>query len=322
MSQYQDSQTSRHGEESTAAELGMPRRALLKLTYPRIMRFLLPLALIFLFLYFSSTKLHADLHDCIIDGKRCAEIQNDVIAKHELKQVEGVGSMKEEATYIRVIENSMRNCKGKNFQIGKMLQSFHNCVTDEQEILLEHYLHGWRELIKFMDSMGTVFTFISQETLSKIDILQGYLNGKNGKSYRTIRSMIKHELDNSVVNFKELPSNQVPSGCRTLLRMHRALKWLEVFLYKVGTSSERGKTSEICAEAYHKTLAHHHSWFIRQVAEVAFLAMPTLEEMYKVVCVQEHEEAKVVLLTTTEVLVKVYNITQEFYSANDMLDLP
>ncbi|XP_075062476.1 glycolipid transfer protein domain-containing protein 2 isoform X2 [Mixophyes fleayi] len=320
MSQHWEPDTSQHGE-CTAPQLTM-QRALPNLTYTRIMRFMLPLGLIFLFLYFSSTKLHADLHDCVIDGKPCAQIQNDVIAKYDLKQAKGAGSMKEDDTYIKVVQDSMRNCKGKNFQIGKMLQSFHNCVTDKREILLEDYLDGWRELIKFMDSMGTVFTFISHETITKIDILQGYLNGENGKRYRTIRSMIKHELENRVVNFKELPSNQVPSGCRTLLRMHRALKWLEVFLYKVGTSSDHGKTSEMCAEAYHKTLAHHHSWFIRQVAEVAFLAMPPLEEMYKLVCVRGHEEAIVVLLTSSEALGKVYNITQELYRTNNMLDLP
>ncbi|KAG9471427.1 hypothetical protein GDO78_014771 [Eleutherodactylus coqui] len=173
-----------------------------------------------------------------------------------------------------------------------------------------------------MDSMGTVFTFISHETISKINILQNYLNGENGRSYQTVRSMIKYELDNGVVNFKELPPNRVPSGCRTLLRIHRALKWLEVFLYNLGTNPGQAKTSDMCAAAYHETLAHHHSWFIRQVAEVAFLALPPVEDMYKVICVRDHAEAKVVLMTTVDTIVKVYNLTQELYTTNHMLDLP
>ncbi|CAJ0918995.1 unnamed protein product [Ranitomeya imitator] len=96
-------------------------------------------------------------------------------------QVEGAGALKDDASYLQVVERSLKNCKGKNFQIGKMLQSFHSCAIIENEILLEHYLEAWRELIKFMDSMGTVFSFISHETFTKINILQNYLNGENGK---------------------------------------------------------------------------------------------------------------------------------------------
>ncbi|XP_018429330.1 PREDICTED: ceramide-1-phosphate transfer protein-like [Nanorana parkeri] len=290
--------------------------------YQRIIRFAFPLLLIFLFLYLSISKLpDTPLYECIEDGKPCAKMENDVIAKEEVRE-KGEESFKEDSSYRQVLENSMKNCKGKNFQIGNMMQSFHECVTGDNEILLEQYLDGWRELIKFMDSMGSVFSFISHETMTKINILQGYLDSENGMSYKTIKSMITYELEHKVVNFEYLPTNRVPSGCRTLLRMHRALKWLEVFLYKVGISPGQGRTSEMCAEAYHKTLSHYHSWFIRQVAEVAFLALPPLEEMYKVVCVRDHKEARVVLLTTVDSIVKVYNITQELYTINNMLDLP
>ncbi|KAM9312184.1 ceramide-1-phosphate transfer protein-like [Gastrophryne carolinensis] len=300
--------------------------AIADMGYPRILRYTVPFIFTFLFLYLSYTKLpDAPLQECIAEGKPCSEPQNGVIANEEVRKENVSGSLnysKEDSNYQQVVEKSLKSCKGKNFQIGKMLQSFHDCVASDREVLLEHYLHGWRELIKFMDSMGSVFTFISSETMTKVNILQGYLDGENANSYRTINSMIRYETENKVVNFKYLPSDRVPSGCRTLLRMHRALKWLEVFLYNVATSPSKDKTSEMCAEAYHKTLAHHHSWFIRQIAEVAFLAMPSLQDMYKVVCVQDHAEAKFVLLTTVDTITKVYNITQELYMTNKMLDLP
>ncbi|XP_063302119.1 ceramide-1-phosphate transfer protein-like isoform X2 [Pelobates fuscus] len=295
--------------------------SLLEMGYPRMICFVLPLSTVFLFIYLSATKLHIHVNECSENGKPCVEIQNDVNFKPVIK-AKGPPSVGVHEQDDIVIENTMKSCKRDGFQIGKMLKSFRASVTENNEILLDEYLNGWRELIKFMDSMGTVFTFISHETITKINILQGYLNGENGKSYRTISSMVKYELENEVVNFKELPSNRVPSGCRTLLRMHRALKWLEDFLYKVGTSPGNQKTSELCADSYHKTLAHHHSWFIRQVAEVAFLALPSLEEMYEVVCVKDHNEARVVLLTTVDAIVIVYNITQEIYTNNKMLDLP
>ncbi|KAM4747511.1 glycolipid transfer protein domain-containing protein 2 [Rhinophrynus dorsalis] len=294
----------------------------MEMAYPKILRFLLPLGLLFLFIYLSSTKL-PDVHlsECVQDGKPCVETENDVVADNEIK-VKATPSFKVDESEMQKIENILQHCKEKDFQIGRMISAYRSCVTRDKEILLEEYLKGWRELIKFMDSLGTVFTFISHETMTKVNILQGYLNGKNGKSYRTITSMVKYELENEVVNFKELPPNRVPNGCRTLLRLHRALKWLEVFLYKLGISPGEEKTSDLCADAYHKTLAHYHSWFIRQVAEVAFIAMPPLEEMYKVVCVKDHVEARLVLLTTVDAIVKVYNITQEVYTKNGMLDLP
>ncbi|KAE8620547.1 hypothetical protein XENTR_v10010320 [Xenopus tropicalis] len=280
--------------------------------YPRFLRIVLPLALLFLFLYLSVTKLpDVHLHECLQDGKPCRQIPNDVIEDIRL-----------DPSDVQLLENVMKNCKQHEFQIGRMVEAFRYCMTEKKDILLEEYLIAWRQLIKFMDALGTVFTFISSETMTKVNILQGYLNGEHGKDYRTVTSMVKYELENEVVNFKELPPNRVPSGCRTLLRLHRALKFLEVFLYNLGMSVGKDKTSQMCADAYHKTLSHHHSWFIRQVAEVAFLALPPIEDMYKVVCVSNHKDAKIVLLTTVDAIVKVYNITQEVYTKHGMLDLP
>ncbi|KAM4677279.1 glycolipid transfer protein domain-containing protein 2 isoform 2-T2 [Discoglossus pictus] len=293
----------------------------MEMGFSKTLRIVLPLALVFLFLYLSVTKLHVPLYECVQDGKPCVETKKEIVEDHKYK-IKSTPSLKEDEKDQNAIENYVRNCKKKDFQITRMIEAFRSCVTEENEILLEEYLNGWRELIKFMDSMGTVFTFISHETMTKIKILTGYLNGGNGHSYRTVTSMVKYELENEVVNFKELPSNRVPSGCRTLLRMHRALKWLEIFLYRLGISSGQDNPSDLCADAYHKTLAHYHSWFIRQVAEVAFLALPPLDEMYEIVCVKDREEAKVVLLTTVEAIVKVYNITQDVYTKNNMLDLP
>ncbi|XP_075433798.1 glycolipid transfer protein domain-containing protein 2 isoform X2 [Ascaphus truei] len=292
-----------------------------KMGYPKILRLALPLALVFLLLYLSASKLHVHLYACVQDGRPCIETAEDASVRGEIK-VRGTPSLEEGEREVHAAEEYRKHCEGKDFQIGRMIAAFRACVTEEGDVLLEEYLNGWRELIKFMDALGTVFTFISHETMTKINILHGYLSRENGPSYRTITSMVKHELENGVVNFKELPSNQVPSGCRTLLRLHRALKWLELFLYKLGTSHGQEQTSDLCAKAYHQALAHHHSWFIRQVAEVAFLALPPLEEMYEVVCVRDHGEAKVVLLTTVEAIVKVYNITQKVYAENRMLDLP
>lgn len=44
--------------------------------------------------------------------------------------------------------------------------------------------------------------------------------------YRSVRSMVKAELEEGVVDF----SQRTDSGCRTLLRLHRSLLWLKLML--------------------------------------------------------------------------------------------
>lgn len=66
--------------------------------------------------------------------------------------------------------------------------------------------------------MGTVFGFVSSDVTSKLEILQAYRQGPNGKYFETIKDMIMYEkAENKLTDPKYI------SGSRTLLRLHRAL---------------------------------------------------------------------------------------------------
>lgn len=86
--------------------------------------------------------------------------------------------------------------------------------------------------------------------------------------------MAAYEVSNKLVDLARrsgpLHSN---SGCRTVLRLHRALHWLQLFLECLRTSSEDARTSTLCTEAYSAMLAAYHSW-IRQAVTVTFCALP------------------------------------------------
>ncbi|KAJ8396446.1 hypothetical protein AAFF_G00017520 [Aldrovandia affinis] len=142
------------------------------------------------------------------------------------------------------------------------------------------------------------------------------------ESYLSIRSMIRLELSRGMVDFKE----QTNSGCRTLLRLHRALLWLQLFLKKLGEGPVDGRRlqspSELCRDAYQQTLAHHHSWLVRRAAELAFIAMPDRGFFFRLVCVQNQEEAASVLNRVVRAIGVVYQRTQAALEENDMLNLP
>lgn len=144
---------------------------------------------------------------------------------------------------------------------------------------------------------------------------------QHSDAYRSVRSMIRAELDRAIVDFHQ----QTDSGCRTLLRLHRALLWLKLFLQKLAEPAQAGRLrspSELCREAYQSTLARHHTWFVRRAAELAFIAMPERGFFFKLVCVQNQEELGVMLNRVVVAIGEVYDRTQRAMEENGMLDLP
>lgn len=144
---------------------------------------------------------------------------------------------------------------------------------------------------------------------------------RHSSAYHSVRSMITVELSQGLVNFQ----HQTDSGCRTLLRLHRALLWLKLFLEKLSETPVAGRLrspSDLCREAYQHTLAKHHTWFVRRAAELAFIAMPERGFFYRLVCVQNQEDLSFLLGKVVDAIGEVYDRTQKALEENGMLDLP
>lgn len=172
-----------------------------------------------------------------------------------------------------------------------------------------------------MNSLGSVFTFISKDAVNKIEILVNFLNGESGEHYVTIQSMVKYELDNGLVDLTKRDKHP-ESGCRTLLRLHRALRWLELFLERLRTSSEDSKTSVMCSEAYNESLSQHHAWIIRKAAGTAFWALPGRQTFFDVMNVGTPEQVVAMLGDALPLISEVYNITENLYAQHNLLQLP
>ncbi|XP_038863944.1 ceramide-1-phosphate transfer protein-like [Salvelinus namaycush] len=207
------------------------------------------------------------------------------------------------------------------FTLQEVLDTFKSCLSEHKEVFLEHYVAGWRGLVRFMNCLGSVFSFISKDAVNKIQILVNHLNGENGAHYVTIQSMVKYELDSQLVDLTKRGSFP-ESGCRTLLRLHRALRWLELFLERLRTSTEDSNTSVMCSEAYNESLAQHHAWIIRKAAGTAFWALPGRATFFDVLNVGSPEQVMAVLGDTLPLISEVYKVTEDLYAQNNILELP
>ncbi|XP_058876302.1 ceramide-1-phosphate transfer protein-like isoform X1 [Acipenser ruthenus] len=289
----------------------------------RFYKFFIPVAVFALLLYLASLRLpESHRWDCRAIGGPC-------LRNHISGEPGGDVSSRPAEGAVESTEHS-RLCRGRDFQIHRVLTAFNSAVTVEREILLDRYLEGWDELVKFLEALGTVIGFISQEVKGKLGLVRDLRRGapatEKGDPYRTLRSMMAHELRAGLVDFRR----QSLSGCRTLLRLHRSLHWLQLFLRAVERSSAEDSMGALCSVAYNQALAPYHSWLLRQAVGVALVALPDRAEFFRIVCGEEGEEEKgereregrQLLERTVLAITRVYNITQEAYQENGMLDLP
>ncbi|KAL6098913.1 uncharacterized protein ACO6RY_17946 [Pungitius sinensis] len=243
----------------------------------------------------------------------------------------------------------MEVCPGQTFQVSLLLSHLLAGPAYTSDVLMQPYLSSWDELVKFMEALGPMVGLISKEIESKTSIIRQLAllakespeaelgpdihsinsvrteNNPEGSqhagAYHSVRSMIWVELNRGLVDF----NHQTDSGCRTLLRLHRALLWLKLFLQKLAETPVAGRLrspSELCREAYQSTLANHHTWFVRRAAELAFIAMPERAFFFKLVCVKSQEELNTVLNRVARAIGEVYDRTQRALEENNMLDLP
>ncbi|KFV08153.1 Ceramide-1-phosphate transfer protein, partial [Tauraco erythrolophus] len=113
-----------------------------------------------------------------------------------------------------------------------------------------------------------------------------------------------------------------PPPSRPVLRLHRALRWLQLFLEGLRTGREDSRTSVICTDSYNASLATYHPWVVRKAATVAFCALPARNAFLEIMNVGPPEEAVAMLGEALPYICNVYSITQELFAQHKLLDLP
>uniref|UniRef100_A0A8C6BHA4 Ceramide-1-phosphate transfer protein n=1 Tax=Monodon monoceros TaxID=40151 RepID=A0A8C6BHA4_MONMO len=209
------------------------------------------------------------------------------------------------------------------FNLKVVLLSFKQCLNEKEEVLLDHYLASWRGLVRcvFLNSLGTIFSFISKDVVAKLQIMEQLCGGPQQEHYSTLQAMVAYEVGSQLVDL-ERRSRHPDSGCRTVLRLHRALHWLQLFLEGVRTSPEDARTAALCTDSYNASLAAYHPWIIRRAVTVAFCALPTRKVFLETMNVGSPEQAVEMLGEALPFIKRVYDISQRLYAEHALLDLP
>lgn len=84
--------------------------------------------------------------------------------------------------------------------------------------LVHKFVHRFR----FLNLIGTVFSFVSSDVKSKIEVMEKHHKSENAIYYDSFKKMMKYEKDTYLYE-----KNGFVSGSRTMLRLHRGLGMYE-----------------------------------------------------------------------------------------------
>ncbi|XP_044741638.1 ceramide-1-phosphate transfer protein [Chrysoperla carnea] len=232
--------------------------------------------------------------------------------------------------------------KVRAFNLEKVHDLFTDSLKESEDIYLSAYLEAYKELNKFFVLMGSMFSFVSSEIDTKVAILEKLIeashletstngareqveNNMNGSvvhdpsnPFESINSMIDYERSNDLLTKKDYVS-----GSRTLLRLHRGLDFIRVFLRDLSQLQSTVCVAQCCKQAYDRTLSKYHSWFIRKAVNLATYTMPTQRQLLNKVCGSDVEIQNTLQLLPTmlEVTDEVYNRTQSIFEISNLLNL-
>ncbi|KAF8565599.1 hypothetical protein P879_07714 [Paragonimus westermani] len=105
-----------------------------------------------------------------------------------------------------------------NFDICGVQSKFSSCLKDN-DILLREYCDAYLEISKLLTFFGKIFYFVTRDVDNKLSILYEHCN-RDSIHYRSVRSMIEYE---ATVGVNQVLCKGKANGCRTILRLHRAL---------------------------------------------------------------------------------------------------
>uniref|UniRef100_G3R753 Glycolipid transfer protein domain containing 2 n=1 Tax=Gorilla gorilla gorilla TaxID=9595 RepID=G3R753_GORGO len=230
--------------------------------------------------------------------------------------------VRQESGTLEAPERKRPPCLGPRGMLGRMMRRFHASLKPEGDVGLSPYLAGWRALVEFLTPLGSVFAFATREAFTKVTDLEARVHGPDAEHYWSLAAMARRAglLEQPGAAPRDLTRS---SGSRTLLLLHRALRWSQLCLHRVATGALGGPDAGVqCSDAYRAALGPHHPWLVRQTARLAFLAFPGRRRLLELACPGATEaEARAALVRAAGTLEDVYNRTQSLLAERGLLQL-
>ena len=212
----------------------------------------------------------------------------------------------------------------ESFKMENLHKYFANCLQEDGTLVLDDYIRGYDEIYKFLCLLGTVFGWVASDVHQKNLVLRSHRKGESAESYRTVQGMVDHEVETKLVQVNARHKD-CTSGARNLLRLHRALAYINAFLECLPGMPEEEKCCPHSQNAYKKTLAKHHPWVVQKAALLAMNMLPTKEGLIQKICGESEEayqEAARILPDAVKAMQAVYDKTQELYEQHQLTDIP
>ncbi|CAF3865811.1 unnamed protein product [Rotaria sordida] len=210
------------------------------------------------------------------------------------------------------------------------IASLRESNNSESPIGTQDYIDGYRELIKFCDSLGYIFKFVKDDVIDKLNILQLFVD-KDIENFDTIQKAINYETEYNLI--KTNPNNFT----RTLLRLHRALLFIIEFLHGLAERPLSESTTTIATQCYDATLNNYHTikyktnihnrtildaFLIRKSVKIGFRILPSRLQIDEAIFHGHKTELLEQYKTFIKIIQQIYDTIQTFYTEKKYLQLP
>ncbi|CAF0996952.1 unnamed protein product [Brachionus calyciflorus] len=157
----------------------------------------------------------------------------------------------------------------EKFDRQLLFKSFESCLIKCEysihDVSLSEYITAYEEIKKFLRKLGTLFGFVVLDVSQRLEILKKYMQ-KHPEHYGTLHSFLKYEKSNIMF--------ETTSATQTLLPLHRALRFITLFLERLHSADTKFNSTQLCTQTYEETIAKYHPWVIRQGAKLAMMGLP------------------------------------------------
>ncbi|KAH8866571.1 Ceramide-1-phosphate transfer protein isoform 2 [Schistosoma japonicum] len=215
---------------------------------------------------------------------------------------------------------------GASLNLLDVFVKFKACINGDS-VLLPEYCEAYTEVSKLLMYFGNLFYFVTSDVSHKISELRA-LYAADTVNYKSVEQMVFYEEKQN----EHLPVKKWRcTGCRTLLRLHRALLFVIDLMLEVCRAPKDEQLKNIARSVYDKTLAQYHPWPVKKAVGVAVYALPTREHLVQHIVQSQPPESGLLtqeqctnFLTssTLPAMRAVYDCIQAVFEKHNMLNLP